>query len=321
MLAQLSSLGGSLLGGAASKSQADLAVGILNSESVQDELVQKFHLDAVFHEKKPSLLRKQLAAESRFDIDPKSSIITIKVTDKVAKRAQALASGYLDALRDTNSRMALLDSSQRRLFYSQQLASEKDALASAEVALKQVEEQSGLIAPVGQTAERIQAESSLRAQLTAREVQLAALLRTETEQNPDVVSLRSEVASLSQHLTTMQSGTIGGDTAPSSNKLPEVQLDYIRKAREVKYHEALFEILARQYEAARLDESHESPMIQVLDNASLPDTKSGPHRVLLTAVAFVIGLIAGALYVWLKATWPGFQARVAASIDGHLTKV
>ena len=143
---------GACWAGPATKSQADLSVGILNSESVQDELVQKFHLDDVFHEKKPSLLRKQLAAESRFEIDPKSSIITIKVTDKLAKRAQALASGYLNALRDTNSRMALLDSSQRRLFYSQQLASEKDALASAEVALKQVEEQSGLIAPVGQTA-------------------------------------------------------------------------------------------------------------------------------------------------------------------------
>ena len=169
--------------------------------------------------------------------------------------------------------------------------------------------------------ERIQAESSLRAQLTAREVQLAALLRTETEENPDVVNLRSEVAALRQHLTTMQSGTIGGDTVPSSNKLPELELDYIRKSREVKYHEALFEILARQYEAARLDESHESPMIQVIDNASLPDTKSGPQRVLLTAVAFVVGLIAGAFYVWLKTTWPGFRARVAASIDGHLNNV
>jgi tyrosine-protein kinase Etk/Wzc len=319
VLAQLSSsLGGGLLGGGMSKSQSDLYVGILKSSSVQDALVARFHLNDVYHEKKLSVTRKRLASASNFEADPKSSIITISVTDKRPDRARDIVNGYLDTLRETNSRMALVESSQRRLFYSEQLAREKDALANAEVDLKRTQEKSGLIAPVGQTAERIQNEGQLRAQLTAREVQLASLRDTASDDNIQVIQMRSEIAALQQHIAQLQSGNGGGDTVPSSAKIPEIQLDYIRKARDVKYHETLFEILARQYEAARLDESHEAPEVQVLDQASYPDVKSGPHRMLLTLVAFIVGLLGGAFYVWTQATWPGFRARVISSIDTDL---
>ena len=59
------------------------------------------------------------------------------------------------------------------------------------------------------------------------------------------------------------------------HRFPALELDYIRHARDVKYHEALFEIIAKQYEAARLDQAHE-PILQVLDAPSVPDSKSGP---------------------------------------------
>lgn len=321
MLAQLSSLGGGLLGGGLAKSQGDLYVGILKSASVQDALISNLHLSDVFHEKRLSLARKRLASASAFEADPKSSIITISVTNKNPALARDIVNGYLNTLRGTNGRLALVESSQRRMFYAEQLAHEKDALASAEVELKKTEEKSGLIAPVGQTAERIQSEAQLRAQLTAREVQLASLRQTESDENIDIIQLRSTISALQQHLSQLQSGNGGGDTVPSSSKIPEVQLEYVRKARDVKYHETLFDILARQYEAARLDESHEAPLVQVLDEASYPDVKSGPHRMLLTLVAFIVGLLVGTVFVWLRATWPGFKARVAGSIDEHLKTV
>ena len=172
-----------------------------------------------------------------------------------------MAAAYMDALHDTNGRLALSQASQQQLFFGQQLEQEKDALENAEVDLRRTEEQTGLIAPTGQTEAEIRTVADTQAQIAVRRVELAALRQSATEQNPDVVRLQSEIADLEGQMASLQKGkgADSGLTIPTS-RVPQVQLDYVRKEREVKYHEALFEMLARQYEAARLhDEARERP--------------------------------------------------------------
>ncbi len=170
-LSQLSGLGAnSLMGGI--KSPGDLYVGILKSRSIGSELVKRFDLKSVYDVKKESEAEKRLASHSSFDIGIKDSIVTISVTDKSPTRARDMANAYLEVLRETNGRLALSESSQRRLFFGQQLAKEKDDLENAEVELKKTEEQSGLIAPVGQTATEIQIIAETRAQIAVRQVEV-----------------------------------------------------------------------------------------------------------------------------------------------------
>jgi len=297
-LSQLSGLGGGsgLLG--APKTSGDLYVGILKSNSIVSELVKRFDLIHVYKVKKESQAEKLLANNSKFDVGLKDSIVTISITDKSPARARDLANGYLEALRETNSRLALSEASQRRLFFGQQLAKEKDELADAEVDLKRTEEQSGFIAPAGQTASEIQTIAQTRAQISARQAELSGLRQSDAEENPDVLRLQSEIGNLQGQLDRLESGTgKGAGTAIPTSKVPEVALDYVRKEREVKYHEALFEMLARQYESARLDEAHDAPLLQVLDPASYPDSKSGPPRMLIAFFGLLLGLFAGCAWV------------------------
>lgn len=299
IMGQLSSLSG--LGLSTGKSQGDLYVGILKSHSVAHRLVQQFNLESVYREKKESEAEKVLAKRSLFEIGTKDPIVVVSVTDRSPERAAALANGYLQALQDTTANLALTESSQRRLFYEQRLAKEKDDLANAEVALKQTQERSGLIAPAGQTASEIQRSAQLQAEITARETKIAALLHDETEQNPDVVRLREEVGSLQRQVAELENGQgkshFGGISAA---QVPELELEYIRRTRDVKYHEALFEIIAKQYEAARLDEARDSPL-QILDHGTVPDTKSGPPRMVILAIGLVMGLLGGAAWVVFRA--------------------
>jgi uncharacterized protein involved in exopolysaccharide biosynthesis len=300
-LSQLSGLGGgaSLLG--AAKTPADLYTGILKSRSIAGELVKRFDLQHVYKVEKESRAEKLLAAHSTFDVGLKDSIITVAVTDASPTRARDMANAYIDALRETNSRLALSEASQRRLFFGQQLAKEKDALADAEVDLKRTEEQSGLIAPAGQTASEIQTIAQTRAEISVRQVELSALRQSATDQNPEVIRLRSEIADLQGQLARMHSGSgQGAGTAIPTSKVPALALEYIRKEREVKYHEALFEMLARQYESARLDEAHEAPLLQILDPADYPDSRSGPPRMLIALGGLLLGLLAGCARVLLR---------------------
>jgi uncharacterized protein involved in exopolysaccharide biosynthesis len=300
-LAQLSGGGAASIFGAA-KTPGDLYAGILKSHSIARELVKQFDLRRVYKVKKESKAEKILASHSTFDVGLKDSIVTITVTDHSAARARDLANAYLDALRETNGRLALSEASQRRLFFGQQLAKEKDELADAEVDLKRTEEQSGFIAPAGQTASEIQAIAQTRAQISVRQAQLSGLRQSDAEQNPDVLRLQSEIGDLQGQLARMESGSgKGTGSAIPTSKVPAVALDYVRKEREVKYHEALFQMIARQYEAARLDEAHDAPLLQVLDPASYPDARSGPPRTLIALGGLFLGLLAGCAWVLIRA--------------------
>lgn len=87
----------------------------------------------------------------------------------------------------------------------------------------------------------------------------------------------------------MQAGQLMG-----TGRAPDVALEYIRKMRELKYAETLYEILAKQYEVAKLDEAKESTLIQVLDRAVVPENRSKPQRAKMVLIA---ALAAGFLAV------------------------
>jgi len=300
LMGQLSSFGG--MGGMLeNKNRGDLYVAILKSRTIAQQMVQRFHLMQVYGVKKESLAEKKLASRSLFSIGTKDPVVTIAVTDHSPQRARDLAAGYLQALQETSANLSLTESSQRRLFYEQRLAREKDELANAEVALKQVEEKTGLVAPAGQTASNIQALAQIQAQITSQQARLAALLHDETDENPEVLRARSEIASLQAKAAEMESGSEQGFGRLSTAQVPETELEYIRKARDVKYHEALFDIIAKQYEAARLDEARDAPL-QVLDQPVVPDTKSGPPRSIIMAAGLLFGLLGSSAWAVFRAS-------------------
>lgn len=310
----LSALGGGL------KSPGDIYVGILGSRTVADDLVKQFDLERVYGKRRLSDTEKKLKSRSKF-VAWKDTLVTITVEDHNPKRAADIANAYLAELSAQNGRLALTGAAQRRLFFEQQLEREKDALADAEVALKRTQEKTGIISPGDQSRAAIGAIEQTHAEITAREVELSSLKQSTTDQNPDVIRIEAEIADLQEHLQKLQNGRETqqpGNVQPPMARVPELQLEYVRQAREVKYHEVLFDLLARQYEAAKLDESREAPLLQVVDYAVVPDKKSGPPRTLLTIAGLFAGFLIGCGWVLgryfideLKAA-PGSAARLDA---------
>jgi uncharacterized protein involved in exopolysaccharide biosynthesis len=290
-LASLTGLGNS----GALKDPNDLYLAILQSNTVADAMIKRLNLEAVYHTQKLSLARRALANSSKF-VSDKGGMISITVTDGDPHRAAAIANAYVDELHSINSHLVIGEASVRRLFFSQQLALEKDRLTDAEIALKQTEESTGAVSPAGQTGVVISQVAQLQGQIISREVQLDAMRTSSTDQNPDVIRLNSELESLRGQLRQLESGhkqRNPGDISLSSTVLAEDQLAYLRKQRDVQYHTLIFDLIARQFEAARLDEAKAAPLIQVLDPAEPPDRKSGPYRALWTLVGGVLGFFFG----------------------------
>ncbi len=297
-LNQLSGVGGmaSALGGF--KDPNAIYIGILESRTVADEMIQQFHLQDVYRTRKLSATEKALAMHTKF-IPGKDTLVTVSVEDHDPQRAAAMANAYLEALENENNRLSLTEAGERRAFFEQQLAKEKDLLANAEVDLAKTQQQTGLIQPASQAQAQIFSITQTQAAIATREIELASLRESATSENPDVIRLRSEIAGLNIQLKRLESSNTAsqGNPLPPTAKDPELMLEYVRRDREVKYHEALYEALLRQFESARLDESRSAPFVQIVDRAVVPDTKSEPSRALLTlGFAFLGG---GLSIVWV----------------------
>ena len=193
-------------------------------------------------------------------------------------------------LYNVNQNMAITEASQRRLFYEQQIKAELEELSSAELALRQVQEKSGLLQPEAQGRTIIASIADLRAQVATHEVQLRTMRSYATENNPELKRAETELAGMEGQLAKLEHSSAAagnGNIAIPARQMPEAELEYLRRSREVKYHEALYEFLGKQLEAARIDEGQNAILVQVVDTAVAPERKSGPRRLLIVLVSTV----------------------------------
>jgi len=255
-----------------------LYIGLLKSRSVQDSTIDHAHLLQHFHTNSYESARKVLASKSSFT-EGIDTIIEISVRDTNAQNAALIANAYLEALQDLDDKMGLAQTVQTRHFFERQLEQEKDELAQAEDNLEKTQKQTGLIAPETQTSIGLNAIAATRNQITNLQVQLASLLQSETEQNPQVVRLRSQLSQLQQQEAELERGGASPvGAAPPAGQLPQTNLDFIRAQREVKYHDALVTSLASQFETARLNEDFARSAFRVIDPAVPPEQKAWPPR-------------------------------------------
>jgi uncharacterized protein involved in exopolysaccharide biosynthesis len=141
----------------------------------------------------------------------------------------------------------------------------------------------------------IESAASLRAQITAREVQIQGMQTYATGENAQLVQAQRELESLRAQLSKLvgSENNAGGELIVPKGRVPEAGMEYIRRLRDVKYNETIFEILARQFEAAKLDEARQGALIQVVDLAIPPDKRSFPKRSLIVIGTTVLGFFFG----------------------------
>jgi uncharacterized protein involved in exopolysaccharide biosynthesis len=274
---------------------------MLKSRTVADKMIARFNLQNKFEAKTLEETRKTLAAATVI-ASGKDGFITIEYSDEDPKFAASVANAYVEELDKLNNTLAVSEASRKRLFFETQLKMTRDNLAAAEVGFKQTQERTGLIQPEAQGQAIIMAASNLRAQVTAAEVKLQSMGSFATPQNPDYQKLQQNLTSLRAQLAKAErNGVQGrGDIMVPTGKLPETGLEYIRKMRDLKYQETLFELLSKQFEIAKIDEAKEAALIQVVDKALVPEKKSKPKRSLIVILATLMAFFIGVLLAFVR---------------------
>ncbi|MCE5310606.1 MAG: lipopolysaccharide biosynthesis protein [Acidobacteriales bacterium] len=301
ILSQLGPLASAAGGEMELKSPSDLYVGLLGCRTIADRIIDRFQLRSRYRQKTATDTRAKLKSRSRFRSSPKDSLIRVEVKDEDPKLAAAMANAYVEELNIQKKDFAIDDAGQRRVFLQRQLEKEKAVLIQTEQTMKGMQSRTGVIQLDGQMSAAIGSVAALKAQITAAEVALERLRIGATEDNPEVLRREAEMRALRAELAKLTRSSDRGDPIVATGALPEVGLEYIRRVRDLKYHELLFELLSKQYEAARLDEAKASPDLQVVDSAIPADKKSGPQRPLITLVGCFAGAALGAFAAYVRA--------------------
>jgi uncharacterized protein involved in exopolysaccharide biosynthesis len=277
------------------KSPTDQFIALLGSRTIVDRMIDRFDLMKIYESQYREHCRMALRGNTLVTTG-KDGLIALEVQDESPQRAAEMAAAYVNELETLLRGLALTEAQQRRQFFEKQLDDTKHSLTRAQQALQA----SGISASAlkMQPQAAVVEVAELKARITAQEVKLQSIRGYYSDNSPDTSQAQIELAALRRQLAKTEAAV-----APSTE-----DTDYVSKYREFKYQETLFDLFARQFELAKLDESREGSSIQIVDKAVPPELKSKPKKGLMAVIATLVGGFLLLLFVFIR-----FAVRVSTA--------
>jgi uncharacterized protein involved in exopolysaccharide biosynthesis len=282
------------------KNPSDTYVGLLSSRPIADAIIQRFGLLVAYKAADMTAARKRLALNTMVRAE-KSGFIAVTVTDHDKMRAADIANAYTDGLRNLTKTLAVTEASQRRLFYEEQLSRAKEDLIAAELSFQQVQQKKGIVQPEAQAKALIEGMAALHAQVAAKQVELQALRSYSTESNPSVQIAENQLASLQEEASRLDQRSHASRAVDLGlQDVAGAGIDYLRAAHELQYRQGIFDLLLKQYDAARLDEAKDAAVIQVVEPAIPPDKRSAPRRTVVVILFAAFAFLGVCVYLHIR---------------------
>jgi uncharacterized protein involved in exopolysaccharide biosynthesis len=313
---ELASLGGELFG---LKSNGEVFVGMLHSNTVENALVDKFDLRKVYGARTYTSARDDLEDRTDISADRKSGIISIKVSDRSAPRAAEMGREYVNQL---NRLVTGLDTSaahRERVFLEGRLNEVQVQLEAAEKEFSAFASKNTALDVKEQGRAMIGAAADLEGQLIAAQTSLEGLRQIYTANNVRVRSLQARIDEYRRQLQKMggktpsESGNASAQSGAASNseqtdyptirELPILGVTWSDLYRRTRVEEVVFETLTKQYEMAKVEEAREIPSVKVLDGADVPEKKSFPPRLLFIVLGTLFGFICACIWSLASSRW------------------
>lgn len=276
--------------GAAKGGESDLYISLIKSRSVGAAVIERLDLSKRYKANSFNSAWKRLDASVKAQAG-RDGIISITVEESDPKLAALLANTVADELGRTMVRLNLSKVGSEKLFLEKRLGLVKKDLSAAEDDLKAFSQRHKIAQVESQASASVSSAARLKAEIDTKEVQLAALRTSQSDESFEVKELQATIRKLRQALAGAAGNGDGGEGIPAIGNVPGLGLEYARKMRELKTQEALFEQLTKQYEMAKLNQAKDSSSLQILDEAVTPEEKVRPRRSTIVIFATLAALI------------------------------
>lgn len=276
-----------------------IITAIIQSRVVYDQIIDKFGLMELYGTSNREDTQDIL--EGSVDVQAKltNNTLTISVSDEDPQRAADMANAFVVFSNARLQELSNIRNAQKRVFFEKELVKIKEALIASEESMKEFQEKTGMIKVEDQAKAVFKGIADLRAEIAAKEVALMAMKSYSTPNNPELQILQAELKALREEIKKLESKEkTEPDTLLTISNLPSVGTDYIRKLRELRFNEKLFEIMAQQYEMAKMTEANPT-ILQVLNEAYVPLNRYSPKRKKMVLSAAVTAFTMSIFIVFL----------------------
>jgi tyrosine-protein kinase Etk/Wzc len=284
-------------------SPSDVLAAILKSRAVALAVIEKEDLMYTYHTKTKDDALKELFSHTEVKVTPEG-MISLSFEDKDRFKAARVANRFVDELDRVNRETNVSEAKNARVFIEERLAQTKEDLTKAEEDLKKFQEENKAVSLDAQMKASIEGAADLKAELVAAEIELNLLSKTMSSSNPQIQELNSKINELKRQLDVWELGNPKEESNEKKildvpfSQLPALSLELARLLREVKIQSGIFELLTNQYEQYKIQETRDTPTIQVLDKAFPPERRSKPKRTFLVGLAGVLSLVSSVIFVF-----------------------
>ena len=271
-------------------SASDLYIGMLNSGTIKDRIIDRFKLMQLCKTKYRLDAYKVLDKMVDISSGKKDGIISITVEDKDPKLATDMANAFVDELGKLMVQLNVSGAGQNNSYLDNRINQVKVDLAKAEEALKNFQSRTKALDVPAQAQATIQGVAALKAQLATQEAQLSSLRSHFTDSAQEVKDIKASIGNIRGQIGQLEGTGGGASSIPSVGSVPALGQEYVRLLREFKVQEATLEALVKMREMTRLSEEKNASGLQILQQATVPDKKIKPKRsVMVLLFTFVAG--------------------------------
>jgi uncharacterized protein involved in exopolysaccharide biosynthesis len=333
---------GSLAGLLGARTSSALFIEMMQSRTISDHLIDRFHLQEAYHKRYRIDTVKYLGKHTVFVEDKKSGVITLTYTDTDKVRAQAIAQAYFEELNAMVTRNNVSSARREREFIEKRLVSAQSELQDAQKALSEFSSVNTTLDIKEQTHAMVDAAAKLQAEVIVGQSELESLEQIYGTDNVRVRAARARIGSLQQELAKLSGSSAavplntgettssdGGSLYPSLRQLPRLAVPYANLYRTVRIQETVFELLSQQFEMARIEEAKDTPVVSVIDPPQIAEKKSYPPRLLMMLILTMIAEVVTAVIVLCRAMWAKVDAgdprkllatKIAAGLPARLMR-
>jgi capsule polysaccharide export protein KpsE/RkpR len=307
--------GGGILGLASQflgiNTSGELFVGVLQSQTVEDRVIAKAGLMSVYSEKYVEDARKTLESHTDIYVGPRTGILSISVSDRKPTRAAEIAKAYVTELNWVLAEVNTSSAHRQRLFLEERLQQIKQQSEADAKEFALFASQNAAVDIPSQAKAMVTAGAELQSQLIVARSELRGLQQIYTPKNVRVRALQGRVDELERQAekfggkdvdAAKDTALASGDLYPSVRQLPLLGVKYLDLYRRARVDDAVFELLTKEYEIAKIQEAREVPTAQVLDAAVIPE-KSSRHRLLIILCSGLAGFLLAGVYLVGQAIW------------------